>query len=60
LNALTATGLRPALAAAFASVFFGASVTATRFVVAELDPLTLAFLRYLIGALCLLPFILVR
>lgn len=60
MSALTATGLRPALAAAFASVFFGASVTATRFVVAEIEPLTLAFLRYLIGALCLLPFLVAR
>jgi drug/metabolite transporter (DMT)-like permease len=41
-------------------VFFGASVTATRFVVAEIDPLTLAFLRYLIGALCLIPFVLTQ
>lgn len=45
------------LAAAFASVFFGASVTATRFVVANMDPLVLALLRYLLGALCLLPFV---
>jgi drug/metabolite transporter (DMT)-like permease len=48
----------PMMAAASASVFFGASVTATRFVVADIDPLLLAWLRYLIGALCLLPFVL--
>jgi drug/metabolite transporter (DMT)-like permease len=45
------------VAAASASVFFGASVTATRFVVAGIDPLVLALLRYVIGALCLLPFV---
>lgn len=50
--------LLPMVAAASASVFFGASVTATRFVVAEIDPLLLASLRYLIGASCLLPFVL--
>jgi len=48
------------VAAASASVFFGASVTATRFVVAGIDPLMLALLRYVIGVLCLLPFVAVR
>jgi drug/metabolite transporter (DMT)-like permease len=49
-----------AAAAACASIFFGASVTATRYVVADLDPLLLAFLRYFIAAVCLVPFVLVR
>lgn len=34
----------------------GAGIVASRFVVAEVPPLTLALLRYAIGALCLLPF----
>ena len=33
----------------------GASVVATRFVIHQTDPVTLALLRYLIGALCLAP-----
>lgn len=42
-------------AAAVAAVCFGASVVATRFVVAETQPVSLAFLRYFIGVVCLLP-----
>jgi drug/metabolite transporter (DMT)-like permease len=34
----------------------GAAIVASRFVVAEVPPLTLAMLRYTIGFLCLLPF----
>ena len=34
----------------------GAAIVATRFVVAQVPPLTLALLRYAIGVLCLLPF----
>lgn len=34
----------------------GAAIVATRFVVAEVPPLTLALLRYAIGFACLLPF----
>ena len=34
----------------------GAAIVASRFVVAEVPPLTLAMLRYAIGFLCLLPF----
>lgn len=41
-------------AAAVAAVCFGASVVATRFVVAETQPVSLAFLRYCIGIVCLL------
>ena len=44
-----------AVAAALASVFFGASVVATRFIANDIDPLILAFLRYLIASLCLAP-----
>lgn len=34
----------------------GAGIVASRFVVADVPPLTLAMLRYAIGVLCLLPF----
>jgi drug/metabolite transporter (DMT)-like permease len=34
----------------------GAAIVATRFVLAEVQPLTLAMLRYAVGFLCLLPF----
>ncbi len=44
------------LAAAAASVQVGAAIVASRFVVAEVPPLTLAMLRYAVGFLCLLPF----
>jgi drug/metabolite transporter (DMT)-like permease len=37
-------------------VLVGAAIVATRFVVAQVPPLTLALLRYAIGVLCLLPF----
>ncbi|MCP4472673.1 MAG: DMT family transporter [Gammaproteobacteria bacterium] len=47
--------LLPPLAATVASIFFGASVVATRFVIDQTTPEVLAFLRYLIGAACLLP-----
>ncbi len=44
-----------AIAASIASLCFGGAVVATRFVVGELSPLSVASVRYLIGALCLLP-----
>src|SRR6478735_3104790 len=47
---------RALLAAAGASVLVGAGIVASRFVVAEVPPLTLAMLRYTIGFACLLPF----
>jgi drug/metabolite transporter (DMT)-like permease len=37
-------------------VLVGAGIVASRFVVAEIPPLTLAMLRYTLGFLCLLPF----
>lgn len=46
---------RTSIAATVATVCFGTSVVATRFVVSETQPVTLAFLRYVIGSLCLLP-----
>jgi drug/metabolite transporter (DMT)-like permease len=47
--------LLPSLAAAAASVFFGATVVSVRFVVHQADPLTIALLRHLIGTLLILP-----
>ena len=46
------------LAAAATGVQVGAAIVASRMVVAEVAPLTLAMLRYAIGFLCLLPFVL--
>ncbi|MFZ4479756.1 MAG: DMT family transporter [Rhodoferax sp.] len=46
------------LAAAATGVQVGAAIVASRMVVFEVPPLTLAMLRYAIGFLCLLPFVL--
>lgn len=43
------------LAAAAAALSAGAAVVATRFVVAETDPVSLAFYRYCVGIACFLP-----
>ena len=53
------SALRTAMAASVASILFGASVVATRYVVAQTNPVSLAFLRYFIASACLLP-VLVR
>ncbi|MDP6705595.1 MAG: DMT family transporter [Alphaproteobacteria bacterium] len=45
----------PAAAAAGTGILVGAAMVATRFVIAETDPASLALLRYLIGTLCLAP-----
>lgn len=45
------------LAAAATGVQVGAAIVASRCIVAEVPPLTLAMLRYAIGFLCLLPFV---
>lgn len=50
------TNLAANLAGVIGCSFTGASIVATRFVIGETDPVSLAFLRYLIGALCLAPF----
>lgn len=42
-------------AAATAALSAGTAVVATRFVVGDLDPISLAFWRYLIGSICFLP-----
>lgn len=42
-------------AAAAAALSAGAAVVATRVVVADVDPISLAFWRYLIGSACFLP-----
>jgi drug/metabolite transporter (DMT)-like permease len=49
--------LLPVLAAALASVITGTALVATRFVVAGSDGLTVATLRYLVAAACLLPLV---
>jgi drug/metabolite transporter (DMT)-like permease len=50
--------LRASLAAASASIFFGGSVVVTRFVVDAIDPILLAFIRFLIASLRLAPMLL--
>ena len=45
-------------AAATTGILVGASMVATRFVVHQTDPVTLALLRYIIGVLCLAPAVL--
>ena len=54
-----AGGWLPALAAAGASLLVGAGIVATRFVIEQSDPASLALLRYVIGFACLLPPLLV-
>ncbi|HVO15956.1 MAG TPA: DMT family transporter [Alphaproteobacteria bacterium] len=46
-------------AGAVGCLFTGASIVATRFAVGQIDPVSLAFLRYLIAALCLAPIVVV-
>lgn len=52
------TAWLPALAAASTGVQVGAAMVATRFVVDDAGPASLALLRYIVGFLCLLPFVL--
>jgi drug/metabolite transporter (DMT)-like permease len=49
------TGILPAAAAAATGILVGAGIVATRFVIAQTEPASLALLRYLIGSCCLLP-----
>lgn len=49
--------LLPLLAAAATGIQVGAAMVATRFVVEQTTPGALAMLRYLVGFLCLLPFL---
>jgi drug/metabolite transporter (DMT)-like permease len=52
-----AAAIAPALtAAALSSILVGAGIAVSRLAVAEVQPLTLAMLRYAIGGACLLPF----
>jgi drug/metabolite transporter (DMT)-like permease len=44
-----------ALAAAATGVQVGAAIVATRYVAADISPASLAFLRYAIGVVCLIP-----
>jgi drug/metabolite transporter (DMT)-like permease len=43
------------LAAAITGIQVGAAITATRYVAADISPVSLAFLRYAIGVACLIP-----
>lgn len=45
----------PLAAAAATGILVGAAMVATRFVISQTTPASLAFLRYLIGTCCLLP-----
>jgi drug/metabolite transporter (DMT)-like permease len=45
----------PILAAAATGILVGAAIVVTRFVIAQTEPASLAFLRYLLGCVCLLP-----
>jgi len=63
VDAATAAGcsrveLLPALAAAVTGVQVGSAMVATRFVVDQTGPVSLALLRYIIGFCCLLPAVL--
>jgi drug/metabolite transporter (DMT)-like permease len=48
----------PATAAAATGVLVGSAIVATRFVIGQTSPASLALLRYLIGFVCLLPVLL--
>jgi drug/metabolite transporter (DMT)-like permease len=48
----------PLAAAAFTGILVGAAMVATRFVIDQTTPASLAFFRYLIGSCCLLPILL--
>jgi drug/metabolite transporter (DMT)-like permease len=58
VGALGQGGVLPMLAAAATGVQVGAALVATRFVVDDAGPISLALLRYVVGFLCLLPFVL--
>ncbi len=45
------------LAAMLASILVGAAMVATRYIVHDIGPASLALLRYVIAVLCLLPFV---
>lgn len=48
-------GFLVALAAAITGIFVGSTIVATRFVIAQTTPASLALLRYTIGFVCLVP-----
>lgn len=50
------TEARALLAAAATGVQVGAAIVATRYVIQDIGPMSLALLRYSIGFLCLIPF----
>jgi drug/metabolite transporter (DMT)-like permease len=55
MSAPLESSLWPVAAAAATGVLVGSGIVATRFVIAQTHPATLALLRYAVGLLCLLP-----
>ena len=53
-----ATNLLAPLAAAATGIFVGSTIVVTRFVIDQTHPFSLAFMRYVIGLLCLAPVLL--
>lgn len=51
---------RAIAAAALVGVQVGAAAVASRFALAEIDPVLLGLLRYMVGVCCLLPFLVAR
>ena len=51
-----AGGVLPILAAAAVGIQVGAATVASRYALPETDPISLGFMRYVIGALSLAPF----
>jgi drug/metabolite transporter (DMT)-like permease len=49
------TGVLPTAAAAASGILVGSAIVATRFVIDQTGPASLALLRYLIGFFCMLP-----
>jgi len=49
------SGVLPVLASAATGIFVGSTMVATRFVIEQTDPASLALLRYAVGVLCLAP-----
>lgn len=57
MTGATGRPIQAAIAAAAASIQVGAAIVATRSVISQTDPTSLALWRYLIGVACLLPFL---
>ncbi|MBV1694584.1 MAG: DMT family transporter [Hyphomicrobiales bacterium] len=60
MSAPASTDPRAIAAAALVGVQVGAAAVASRFALAEIDPVLLGLLRYMVGVCCLLPFLAMR